>query len=231
MSDGITYAILACYVDKGMKSKGSKSLIEFGNQKLLEYQIDKIKKANKNSKSYDIIVITNFEYTKIARSFHNQVYVYNLEDGVNPIAKACDVSKYKDIFFIDYGCLYTKEIVNIRQTKDNDGSVVFVTKNKNVKLDIGVLLNDNNTAKHLFFDLHDKKFTNMFFLCENDVNHIKATKKMHQENLMYFEIINYLIEYHKSNMSTINIDGNMFMYFNHMRQKNGISKFISKNPN
>ena len=35
---GITYAIIACYIDKGMKSKGSKCLMEFNKKKLLDYQ-------------------------------------------------------------------------------------------------------------------------------------------------------------------------------------------------
>ena len=42
MSNGITYAIMGSNIDKGMKSKGSKSLIEFNKIKLLDYQIYQI---------------------------------------------------------------------------------------------------------------------------------------------------------------------------------------------
>ena len=175
-----------------MKSKGSKSLIEFGNKKLLDYQIDKITKNNKHTKSYEIIVITNFEYHKIAKSFQDKVIVHHLDENINPVAKICELSKYKNIFFIDYGCLYTKETIDNKIEKNNK-STVFITKNKNTKLDIGVLLNANNTARHLFFDLPNQKFTNMFFLCQADVMAILKNKKMYQENLMYFEILNYLV--------------------------------------
>lgn len=225
--NGITYAIIACNIDKGMKSCGSKTLIQFDKQTLLDYQINQIKAGHKKKIPYEIILITNFEFNKISKTFGSKIIVYHLDDNKNPIIQTCNISKFKTIFFIDYGCVYTKETIS--EVSQLNNSYILTTKDKNNTLDIGVSINyDNGNAQYLFFDLTNDKFSNMFILQEYDTNKIMSAKKLSQKNLMYFEILNYLLD---NGTKILNhcVKNKTFIYFNNVRQKNAISKFIRIN--
>lgn len=227
MLKGITYAIMGCGIDKGMKSKGSKSLIEFNKQKLLDYQINQIYLAHQNINiNYEIIYITNFEYLKIEKLFKHKIDVYELENNKNPVIKACGLSKYGNIFFIDYGCVFEQSTLVKSIIKSQ--STIFGSKTVNQNLDIGILSEKPDVVKSLFFDLSDDKFANMFFLCEHHVQHILNNKNLYRNNLMYFEILNSIIDEQSKNIYYKSIKNTLFIYFTNKRQKNGISKFIKK---
>lgn len=220
---GITYAIIGCYVDKGMKSKGSKALIKLNHKSLLDYQIDNIIKGHKNNSPYEILFITNFELNKINKNFNQKIRVINCLPDTNPLVQLCNESKYKNIFFIDYGCIYSYTIIN---NLSFDSSYILTTNNnKHTKLDTGVVC-DDNIVQHIFFDLPNKKFTNMFFLDNLCVNYIIDNKHRYYHNLMYFEIINNLIDSGKIIRHKSISNPNLFIYFNNMRQVHGINKFI-----
>lgn len=228
---GITYAIIACYIDKGMKSKGSKSLIEFNKIKLLDYQIEKILIAHNNCIPYEIIIITDFETQKIIKYFGKKIKVVNFNNDINPVAKACYEAAYSNIFFIDYGCIYSADL--IKNTCSQNQSVVISSKNNKIsKLDIGVTTDySNNTVQHLFFDLpNNTKFANMFLLDSQGTNQIKKNKNLHRYNLMYFEILNNLISLNHK-MYSLQIKDTSFIFFNNTRQKNAIIKLIKQHQN
>ena len=228
--NGITYSIIACYIDKGMKSKGSKCLMEFNKKKLLDYQIEQIISGHKSSVPYEIIIITNFETPKIVKYFNSKIKVIDLDEHTNPLAKTCQESIYSNVFFIDYGCVYNADI--IKEIINNDQScVASVRNNKLNTLDIGLIIDyDTNTVQHLFFDLPpDNKFANMFFLQSDCVTDIKNNRKLQRSNLMYFEILNSLISSGNAIYNFSITDPNVFIFFNHMRQKHGITKFIKQN--
>ncbi len=228
---GITYAIIACYVDKGMKSKGSKSLMEFNKKKLLDYQIDQILTAHDSKIPYEIIIISNFDTQKIIKYFGQKIKVINLcEENTNPIAKTCEIAIYGNIFFIDYGCVYSANLIKNICTQ-NESLIISTKNNKISKLDIGITTDYSNTVQHLFFDLPNNiKFTNMFLLDTDSKNTIKSNKSLHRFNLMYFEILNSLISLdHKIHNSFIK--DTSFIFFNNTRQKNAINKFIKQHQN
>lgn len=221
--NSISYILIACYPDKGMKSYGSKSLIEFNNKKLLQHQIDSIKLYNK-AKNYEIIVVSSFETQKIEKAFGSQVKIISLKE-YNPIYTGCSLAKYNHVIFIDYGCIFNKNVLyNL-----NKGSYVSITNHKNIKIDIGCTTEDNR-IKHIFFDLPYNKFCNIFSFSELDKNKILQNKNLNYFNLLSFEIINKLID-SGSLFKTNNISNNDFLFFNHMRQKNAVNKFIKKIPN
>jgi hypothetical protein len=228
---GITYAIIACYIDKGMKSRGSKCLMEFNQTKLLDYQIEKILLAHNNSIPYEIIIISNFDTQKILKYFGKKITVINCDEDTNPVARACSVANHDNIFFIDYGCIYTSNLIKGVCVKNE--SVIISTKNNKIsKLDIGVTTDySNDTVQHLFFDLpNDIKFANMFLLDTKSVGQINNNKNLHRHNLLYFEILNKLISFgHKIN--SLQIKDNSFIFFNKTRQKNAIIKFIKRHQN
>lgn len=218
MHEKITYIIIACYPDKGMKSHGSKGLIDFGKKKLLQYQLDSINK-NKNTKS-EILIVSDFDTFKINKLFYNQGVIIQLKEH-NPIYTGCLYAKYPNIVFIDYGCLVKNTVIK----KLPQGSSVTYVK-KNPKLDIGCVI-QNNVVKHIFYDLPENKFCKIFSLCENDKNKILLNKNLSYFNLLPFEIINNLIDT-GSQFDSHLIKSEDFMYFNHMRQKNDVAKFIKK---
>lgn len=219
MSD-LHYVIIACYPDKGMKSCGSKGLIHFQNQKLLDHQISWISKHTKNP----ILVIANFDYPKILKSINrpNIKIIDNL--GENPVVKACQILENKKLCFIDYGCIFDNKI--FKDIELSVSSTVFCIKNStNNNLDVGCII-QNDYIEHMFFDLPKNKFCNIFTISKHDCDKIISNESFNNKNLLYFEIFNLLIN-QNSKIKPIFIKEN-FIYFNNMRQKNAVNKFIKK---
>lgn len=226
--NNISYIIIACYIDKGMKSKGSKCLIEFNRTKLLDHQINQIEKNHKYKDDYEIIVISDFEYNKILKQFSNRATIIPYDQTKNPIAQGCIIAKYKNILFIDYGCVFTNKIISKLDIKQS--FILSLKSNKNTaRKEVGAIMNEkcSSLIEHMFFDLSDNYFTNIFFLIESDTKKIINNKHNHRFNLLYFEIINELI-LSGSKIYNKNILNNEYIYFNNMDQKNGITKFIKK---
>ena len=219
----ITYVILACFPDKGMKSLGSKGLMVFQNKKLLQHQISWIKKAKKTNQ--EILIICDFDYQKIYKLLNGLASVIEVTD-FNPIYTACMNSKNTDICFIDYGCLFKPEL--LKKLENTETSNIVTIQNNN-DLDVGCVCDDNK-IEHMFFDLPHNKFCNIFYLKQKEIETIKNHIFFRRKNLLYFEIINKLIEYNFIfNKNQVYLKD--FIYFNNTRQKNGISKFIKKNSN
>lgn len=221
----ITYAIIACYPDKGMKSQGSKGLLSFNEKKLFEHQLEWLKKDNKNN--YEIILICDFDIYKIKKIISNQVNICEIKNH-NPVFTACDNAKYDKIVFIDYGCVFKPNILNsIKQ--NNSSSILCLHKNTNDSVDTGCVIVQNR-VEHIYLDLESNYFINMFAICSEDKQKILNDSRYKNFNLLYFEILNMLI----SSGSTINssfIDHKDFIYFTQMRQKNAINKFIKNISN
>lgn len=215
----ITYIIIACYPDKGMKSCGSKGLLDFGKKKLLQHQLDTIYK-NKSINS-EVIIISDYDTFKIKKLFQTQSKIIALENH-NPIYTGCLYAKHQNIVFIDYGCLFKSTTIK----KNNFDTSCVVCIDKHPKLDIGCII-ENKQLQHIFYDLPENKFCKIFSLCEKDKKKILLNDNLGYFNLMPFEIINALID--QGSIFNINhIKSEDFMYFNHMRQKNDVTKFIKK---
>lgn len=219
----ITYVIIACNIDKGMKSFGSKGLMTFNNKKLLDHQISWIKK--KKNKNTDIIIVTNFDYFKLKKAFGQTVRVIEAQSQ-NPIYVGCVASKNADICFIDYGCLFDPILI---QKVDSFTGSTIITTDKSKDLGVGCIV-AKEQIEHMFLDLPENKFCNVFFLSQNDTTKIKQESFYQRHNLLYFETINRLIET-GSCVSRSRINNKNFIYFNNMRQKNAISRFIKKYSN
>lgn len=222
--NSISYIILACYPDKGMKSYGSKGLMVFDHKKLFEYQISIIEQYNKN-KNYEIIILSNFDSHKIFKSMNDAVNVVELDPQKNPIHYGCQISKNSRVLFVDYGLIFNKKALS--EIKFSNNSEILCGTNKSNSLDVGCVVVENS-VEHLFFGLDEHKFCNMFYICEQDYEKIIANSVNHAYNLLYFEIINNLIST-GSRISARYTNNKNFVYFNNMRQKNGINKFIKTN--
>jgi hypothetical protein len=225
MSKKTTFIILSFSQDKGMKSKGPKGLIEINNKKIFDYQIKSIFLSQKQLKEeYEILILTNFACDKIYKIMNEKAIIHCIDEEKNPIAEGFSLASSNDVFFIDHGCVFSPEV--IKKCMKNNLPTIISAKNKN--LDIGIVCEKfKKNVQHMFFDLSAKKFANMFYLQKKQKKIIENNKNLQQKNLMYFEIINYLIE-KKEVINEYVVDSGEFMYFNNMRQKNELSKFIKK---
>lgn len=223
--NNITYAIMACYPDKGMKSYGSKGLFSFNSKKIFEYQFEWIISHNK-AKDYEIILICDFDYSKIKKILDPKINIY-LTNNFNPVYIACSKALYDEVVCVDYGCLFKPKVLDeIAQ----DSSSILCTKNtEDYFLDSGCIIK-NDIIEHIFLDLPENKFSNIFSISKKDKQKILNNKKFQYFNLLYFEIINMLID-SGSIIKAKMIDHKDFLYFTQMRQKNAINKFIKKIAN
>jgi len=216
----VTYVILACNIDKGMKSFGSKGLMVFQNKKLLDYQITWIKKQK--PKGAEIIVVAGFDFIKIQKSFDKNAKIIK-SDQNNPIYYACVEAKNDNVYFIDYGCLFNPQVI---PCIDNLDTSTIITTEKSADLCVGCITKENQ-IEHMFLDLQQHKFCNMFYLVKEDIIKIKTDPFYQRHNILNFEIINKLVDT-GSTINRANISPKDFVYFHNMRQKNVISKFIKK---
>lgn len=220
----ISYILIACYPDKGMKSYGSKSLMIFDKKKLLDYQCDWINQTK--TINNEIMVITDFDSLKVSKTIQSPIRSLNLVD-YNPIYFGCLNAKYDDIIFIDYGCLFNPSILKFQQNKS---SILSVNEKKTkTNLDIGCLVK-NDTVEHIFFDLPNDKFCNIFYISSEEKSKILSNKKYRKYNLLNFEIINMLIN-DGSVFSNKKISSKDFLYFTMINQKNGVKNFVKKISN
>lgn len=217
--NSISYLILAGHPDKGMKSLGSKSLMLFNNKKLLDHQINTINRFNKNNTNYEIIVVSSFDTIKLQKNFRNIKIVDCLE--YNPIYTGCLEAQYKNIVFIDYGCVFNEKILSA--IKLDHSSVLCLSTNRDNTLNVGCISDESYNLINMFFDLPNNKFCNIFHMNEYSIHKIISSTKYSIKNLLYFEIINMLVASNETfKISNIN---NNYIYFNSMRQTNAITKF------
>jgi hypothetical protein len=215
------YIIIACYPDKGMKSSGSKGLLSFNKKKLIDHQISWIKNNNANS---SVSIVADFEYSKIQKSISSDINIINAE-GQNPILMCCEEFRGQNLCFIDYGCIFRWNILS--KIKFENSQIICIKDPKpNNNLDVGCTVIEDS-IEYMFFDLPKNKFCNIFSIIGSDT--IKIEKAKIQKNLLYFEIINMLLHNKSKIMPTF--ISNDFIYFNHARQKNAITKFIKKSAN
>ena len=224
MNDGISYVIVACSPDKGMKSLGSKGLLSFNKKKLFEYQFEWIKNKNKN-KLFEIIIVCDFDNQKIKKAFDNSNIFIHECCNTNPIYAGCSIAKYPNIVFIDYGCLFDSSIISCF----NDSSSCILCTNKSSQLPVGCQVN-NNIVSYLFFGLENNYFCNIFYINSKDKVKILNNPVYKRFNLLYFEILNMLID-SGSQIGQRPVKPSDFMFFTKMSQKNAINKFINKISN
>jgi hypothetical protein len=224
--NNITYVILACNPDKGMKSYGSKGLLEFNKKKLFQHQFEWIRSNSKN-KNYEILLICNFDLCRIQKIIDPDIKIFS-SVGSNPIYVACSKAKYNKLIFMDYGCLFKPKILN-NISSSVESSVLYVNDKKNQQLKIGCIIKDNY-VEHIFLDLPDNKFCNIFSISSIDKQKILDNIEYQRFNLLYFEILNMLIS-SGSLVKSSSINSKDFLYFTQMRQKNDINTFIKKITN
>lgn len=184
--------ILVPEITKGMKSIGSKALLQGpGDKCILQYQVSYLKKYYPE---INIFIATGFEHEKIKKKFSDQKnisFIYN-EDYANTnhgqsIKLYLKIDSPKNLIIITNGVLL-KKILPIT----NQSSVYSIKKQKS-----GFSIGFNETIDnidYLFYDL-PIPWIECAYLNEDAISILKTIcSKNNIKQLFLFEIINLLLD-------------------------------------
>ena len=189
--------IIAPEITKGMKSLGSKALLNIKNStSILDYQIQELKKLHKN---INIFIATGFESDKIKKitARYSNVNIIENKNYENSNQAEClaifsDLYDSERLLIISNGILFKNQAFDCFSS--NSSKIFVIDKQKN-NFTIGC--NSEGLLNYLFYDL-PVPWTECFLLNKQSLETIRHISKNYNiEHLYLFEIINLMIEkYH-----------------------------------
>lgn len=196
MSIPINIILLIPEITKGMKSIGSKSLLQI-NQKetILDYQIKYIKKFYKKSHIY---LLTGFDSEKIEKKtskYSNITIVYN--NNYEHSNQAESLIQYITGYNPD-NCLIINNGVLLKEKLliKNNNSTIFTSCKNHTDFNIGISHNNENKNRitYLFYGLPNQWIECVFLDREaiNTIHHISKKRKL--SNLFLFELLNLVLD-------------------------------------
>lgn len=191
----INALIIVPEITKGMKSIGSKALLEIKKAKcVLDYQIECIKNIDNSIK---ITVATGFESDKIVKileQYDNIDYVYNPKYQLTNQAESLRLylqhnPNTSNLFIMSSGVLFkSKSIVKSMLKGD---SKIFVLNKQKENFTLGCA--DQTLLEYIFYDL-PRPWSECFYLNKATLHWLKNFIMDNNVNQMYlFEIINEIL--------------------------------------
>lgn len=221
--------ILISDITKGMKSIGSKSLLQLSNNlSILEYQIQYLKKFYY---PINIYLSTGFDHEKIVKitsKYKNIYYSYNNnyenENQVGSLIKC--ISEFS---IVDNALILTNGYIPFQKIviNENECSIEVTTKNTKIPFEIGANFKDNPT--YLFYGL-PYRWTEHLHLNANSIQYIMdtlSTSHKHCHKMFLFELINLLIE-HGIVLKSRNIISDLPIKVNNTKDINIAKKYYEK---
>jgi choline kinase len=186
-----TAIILISEITKGMKSIGSKALLNIvDNITILDHQIHYIKKYYNPEK---IILCTGFDHDRIViatKKYKNIQYWHN-NNYINENQAGSLIGCIKNIN-INNALIITNGVILFNKIKLGNNSSTYFIKNDHKKNTFEIGTSTISSDGYLFYDL-ENKWIEMLYLNNYDINKIK---KLSQNNkltqLFLFEWINKL---------------------------------------
>ena len=206
--------IIAPEITKGMKSLGSKALLNIKNSvSILDYQIQELKKLHKN---INIFIATGFESDKIkkvATKYSNIEIIENKNYEISNQAKCLSIfsSLYSSerLLIISNGILFKNQTFDCF---DNNHSKIFVIDKQKNNFTIGC--NSGEQLNYLFYDL-PTPWTECLLLNKQSIETVRDISENHNiDHLYLFEIINLMIEKHHIRFDSIKIPKKNIMKIN-----------------
>lgn len=196
MSDStINALIIVPEITKGMKSIGSKALLEIKKQKcVLDYQIESLQSIDNNIK---ITVITGFESEKIIKILerHKNIdYIYNSQYQITNQAESLKLylqnkPEVSNLLVISSGVIFKHKSILKAMLKGN--SKIFVLNKQKENFTLGCA--DQNLLEYIFYDL-PKPWSECFYFNKLTIEWLRNFIIKHSISQMYlFEIINELL--------------------------------------
>jgi choline kinase len=223
----INALILAPEITKGMKSFGSKSLLEIKKKiSVLEYQINSLKDIDKN---ITITAAIGFESEKIIPILNKN----NIKYTYNPEYKNTNQSyslklflennpNINNLFIINNGILFKKKTITANMLSGS--SKIFIL-NK-IKENFSLGCSQQEKIEYIFYDLPELWSECVYFNCDA-IDAIKHETENNHINQMYlFELINKVIGSSEHSFDKQQIDKKNIMKINTYKDINKAKLFI-----
>jgi len=185
-----------------MKSYGPTALISFKNKKLIDIQIDAIKKAFKN---HEIIVCCGFDVEKVykhIRSQHNSLNIrivenqlYNNSNSCESVRIALNNTTNNKIFIIDGSILFSNDLF---KNRINESYVYIEPEIHCENLEVGININEDDLIE--FFSYGGIRcWSEILYLHNKDNIEVfrKIVSNMDFKNKFIFEALNEFIKIKK----------------------------------
>lgn len=197
-SDLYTFLLIADSPGYRMKSYGPTSLITFKNKKLIDIQIEAIKKSFKN---FEIIICGGFDIDKIYKYIKNNYKNLNIRIVENQLfnnSNSCESMRLglnntnNDKIYIIDGCLLIySDLFNCNQKK----SFVYIEENPCENLEVGINLDEENKIEQFAFG-GSKIWSEILFLGDKDILEYvrKTVHNIDFKNKFIFESLNEVIK-------------------------------------
>ncbi len=187
-----TFIILSAGTGRRTKNHGNKSLIPYGNKRIIDHQVETIRSAY--GAGTDIILVTGHMANKVIRDvdkirvvenpfFESANIVESMRIGINSCLES-------NVFFIHGDLIFSQSFI-----KPPSENTICVPIDKNSKLDktaVGVITNDES-VKNFSYGLPDK-WSQIVFFPQNIFKQIKTKLNNADKNMSSFEFMNDLIK-------------------------------------
>lgn len=218
--------LLVSDITKGMKSIGSKSLLNISKAStVIEYQIQYLKKFYN---PIDIYICVGFEHEKIIKitnKYKNIHYIYHDEyetdNQTGSLVHCLKNTNINNALVINNGVLLLDKM-----PIDSDLTSIFIT-NKILKTDFDIGSSNQTDIRYLFYDLPNKWLECIFLNNESITKILEISKKTHYKKLFLFEMINLLIE-NGIKIHTTNIKNNLPIKINTIKDLSIVKKNYEK---
>ena len=211
----IAVAILAAGVGDRIKSYEPRSMIKIGNKTLIEHQISVI---NSCCESPEILAVLGYNATRIIKKLNTQTRVienqlYEHTNCAESIRLAFH-NTIKNNFLFIHGDLYFN-IDTLLNLKYNKSFIIVDRENRFHEKEVGVTINNTNTAEILSYGLPIKWCQIAFFTGKElrILKNIFYKFNTINKKLLSFELLNEVIMmggvfkcYEPNNMSIVEID-------------------------
>lgn len=204
----INALIIASEITKGMKSVGSRSMLNIsGNNRIIDQQIHYLKSISKN---INITIAAGYEYEKVQhyvkKKYKNINILYN-PDYKNT-NEATNIALYinknpntENLLVINGGVLLKKNSIPSCVFKTNNSTIFLLNSIKN-NFNLGC--NNTKFVEYIFYDLEKPWSECVYF----NKSYIDALKKLFAQQNMYqmyiFEAINYVLSCDNMHIEYIN---------------------------
>lgn len=200
----VSVVILSTLPDSGIKSLGSKSLLSFKNQYLIEYQINTIRSALKNI-DHEIIIMCGFDGNRVYKTLSHLTKKLNIKlikENYDPnlnfggsFLRSLEYTRYNQVLSINYGNIFKKNV--IQSLINNKTTTIGITKNHpfNDNIKLGCHIQDNNVI-NIFYNLGNNKYLDINYWTPKTIRYIKKHIGFDDhKNKFMFELINLLHEH------------------------------------
>ena len=191
-ADNNTFIILSAGTGRRTKNYGNKSLIPYGNKRIIDHQVETIRSAY--GANTDIVLVTGYMSDKVIRDVQGLRLVENpFFDSthiVESMRKGINISLESNVFFIHGDLIFSQSFI---KPPSQGNTCIPIDKNSRLdKTAVGVIT-DSDHVQNFSYGLPDK-WSQIAFFPKSVFNYIKTKLNTADNNMSSFEFMNQLIK-------------------------------------